>query len=51
MLIACLNHDKLAVRELASRQLTDLAPQLAKEIDYDPAGNLGWCLAKAYNRS
>lgn len=40
LLIGCLNHEKLAIRELASRQLMDLVPQLARDIDYDPAGNL-----------
>src|SRR5207244_13379467 len=36
LLIANLGHDKLAIRELASWHLTRLAPQLAKDIKYDP---------------
>ncbi|HLJ96946.1 MAG TPA: hypothetical protein VKU02_27530, partial [Gemmataceae bacterium] len=36
-LIAQLGHDKLAIRELACWHLTRLAPQLARDIRYDPA--------------
>ncbi len=37
-LIEYLNHDKLAVRELASWHLTLLAPHIAKDLLFDPAG-------------
>jgi hypothetical protein len=39
MLIGYLNHENLAVRELAGQNLAALAPAIAKEIAYDPAGN------------
>jgi hypothetical protein len=39
MLIEYLNHDRLAVRELASWHLTHLAPEIAKDLLYNPAGD------------
>jgi hypothetical protein len=38
-LIALLNHDNLAVRELAFQQLAMLAPDIARSIKYDPVAD------------
>jgi hypothetical protein len=39
LITKCLNHDVLAIRQLASWRLGELAPQIAQEILYDPAGD------------
>jgi serine/threonine protein kinase len=39
LIARCLNHDVLAVRELASWRLGELVPQIAKEIPYNPVGD------------